>query len=78
MTKKIVLLACIATLAIGASAQTGNTNPNKGPWDTAPKSHAVGSQKKALSSFDMTRNVGPTAVKRVGAAAPQGNRIGRK
>ena len=78
MTKKIVLLACIATLAIGASAQSGTTNSNQGPWKTAPKSHAVGSQIKAPGSFDMTRKVGPTAVKGVSSTAPKSTRIGRK
>ncbi len=78
MKKTIVLLACLATLAIGASAQTGNTDPNKGPWKTAPKSHAVGSQKKTLSSFDMTRKFGPTAPKGVSSTAPKNTRIGRK
>jgi hypothetical protein len=74
MTKKIVLLACIATLAIGASAQSGSSTVFK----TAPKSHAVGSEKKTPSSFDMTRKVGPSALKGVSKTAPKLSRIGRK
>jgi hypothetical protein len=63
MTKKLVLLACILALAVGASAQS-STTMFKGPWKNAPKSHAVGSSIKAASvasSVGATSQVGPSA-----------------
>jgi hypothetical protein len=63
MTKKLVLLACIAALAVGASAQTA-TSISKIHWTDAPKSHAVTFQiqpPSLASSADMTLKVGPNA-----------------
>ena len=65
MTKKLVLLACIAALAVGASAQTA-TSVSKSHWPDAPKSHAVTFQiqpPSLASSADMTLKVGPNAPK---------------
>jgi hypothetical protein len=65
MTKKLVLLACIVALAVGASAQS-STTMFKGPWKNAPKSHAVGSSIKAGA---VASSVGATSPK-VGPSAP--------
>ena len=66
MTKKLVLLACILALAIGASAQS-STTMFKGPWKNAPKSHAVGSSIGSIA-IRIARSIGCTVITTVGSA----------
>jgi len=61
MTKKLVLLACIAALALSASAQTTTSI-----FKNAFKSHSVGSQLQTssiASPTDVTWKFGPNASK---------------
>ena len=79
MTKKLVLLACIATMTLGASAQTG-TSSSRGPWKNAPKSHSVAVQDSAATASrdDLTRKVGPNTHKGIGPKASKSKVVGRK
>jgi hypothetical protein len=74
MTKKLVLLACIGTLALSASAQNA-TIIHKGPWATAPKSHSLNTGVNVASEDAIVSKTAPkdrSVTKRFNVAEEDG------